>query len=91
MRQGLSLLQSSLHSAAVIISTACAMTVNSYLSVLSTSDKSYHHCHTLAPAYAGAGYQHALGQKAYVKVGYRNVFTPGDNLNFAGVGVGFRF
>lgn len=42
-------------------------------------------------AYAGAGYQHALGQKAYVKVEYRNVFNDGDNINFAGVGVGVRF
>lgn len=42
-------------------------------------------------AYAGVGLQHNLGQSAYIKAEYRNVFTPGDNLNFGGVGIGFRF
>ena len=42
-------------------------------------------------AFAGAGYQHNLGKNVYAKVEYRRTLVEGPDLNFAGVGVGFRF
>ncbi len=42
--------------------------------------------------YAGVGYQISLGEKAYVKGEYRNVFVNNsDDVSFAGLGIGFRF
>lgn len=42
-------------------------------------------------AFAGAGYQHNLGKNVYAKVEYRRTLIEGPDVNFAGVGVGFRF
>jgi hypothetical protein len=42
-------------------------------------------------AFAGAGYQHNLGEKAFAKVEYRRTLVEGSDVNFAGVGVGIRF
>ncbi len=41
--------------------------------------------------FAGAGYQHNLGEKVFAKVEYRRTLVEGPDVNFAGVGVGFRF
>lgn len=42
-------------------------------------------------AFAGAGYQHNLGSNVFAKVEYRRTLVEGPDVNFAGVGVGFRF
>ena len=41
--------------------------------------------------FAGAGYQHNLGANTYAKIEYRRTLVSGPDVNFAGVGVGFRF
>lgn len=41
--------------------------------------------------FAGAGYQHNLGEKIFAKVEYRRTLVEGPDVNFAGVGVGLRF
>ena len=42
-------------------------------------------------AFAGAGYQHNLGEKLFAKIEYRRTLVEGPDVNFAGVGVGLRF
>ncbi|MFL9839539.1 outer membrane beta-barrel protein [Sphingomonas sp. ST-64] len=42
-------------------------------------------------AFAGAGYQHNLGEKIFAKIEYRRTLVEGPDVNFAGVGVGLRF
>lgn len=42
-------------------------------------------------AFAGAGYQHALGKNLYGKIEYRRTLVEGPDVNFAGVGLGVRF
>ena len=47
-------------------------------------------CCSTEEVYAGAGYQHKLGQNLYGKIEYRHVFGDFD-LNALAVGVGFAF
>ena len=39
----------------------------------------------------GAGYEHGIGESAYVKVEYRRFFSDFVDINTAAVGVGMRF
>lgn len=47
-------------------------------------------CGTSEP-YIGAGYQHDVSEKVYLKAEYRRVLASGIDGNYAGVGVGVNF